>query len=95
MTVFDITRYQGWIIAAGGEGAHAIAWLDAMESWVEEGSAPGQPAGHPSSTASRRARSSDNAREFSRPVCQYPAVPVYDGSGDPDIATSSFSCVAP
>ena len=94
--VNDSVRYYqvpGMDHCAGGEGAHAISWLDAMVSWVEEGSAPGDLVGiHPAPPPG--APGSDNAREFSRPVCHYPAIPTYDGSGDPDMARS-FSCVAP
>jgi len=95
-TVNESVRYYqvpGMDHCAGGEGAHAIAWLDAMESWIEEGSAPGNLLGiHPAPPPG--APGPDNAQKFTRPVCQYPASPVYDGSGDPDVA-SSFSCVAP
>lgn len=78
---------------AGGEGAHAIDWLSAMEDWVEAGNAPGTLAGiHPAPPAGFPG--AENALgEFTRPICAYPEVPVYEG-GD-ILAAASFSCAAP
>jgi len=56
--------------------------LDALENWVEHGVAPGELVATDANkdTAGR-----------TRPVCQYPAWPHYDGKGDLAAATS-FSC---
>jgi feruloyl esterase len=56
--------------------------LDALESWVEHGIAPG------TLTVVDEA---PEARGRSRPMCVYPSWPKYNGTGDPDLA-SSFSC---
>ena len=79
---------------AGGEGAHVIDWLTAMEDWVENGNAPGTLAGtHPAPPPGFPG--SENALgEFTRPICAYPDVPVYNGSGD-IMTADSFSCAAP
>jgi len=75
---------------SGGEGAHAIDWLSALESWAEEGEAPNVLAGtHPLPPPG--APGSENAVEFTRPVCPYPEMPVYNGDGDPNLA-ENFSC---
>jgi feruloyl esterase len=78
---------------AGGEGAHAIDWLSALEGWVEDGVDPGTLEGtHP--VPQPGFPGSENATEFTRPICAYPEVAGYDGSGDPDDA-ASFICAAP
>ncbi|HTQ98714.1 MAG TPA: tannase/feruloyl esterase family alpha/beta hydrolase [Candidatus Acidoferrum sp.] len=59
-----------------------VASLDALEAWVEKGQAPGDLVATDANkdTAGR-----------SRPMCQYPAWPHYDGKGDINMA-ASFSC---
>jgi feruloyl esterase len=64
----------------GGPGADDFDSIAAMESWVEHGVAP---------NAMKATRSSDGA--LSRPVCQYPTQPRYNGKGDPN-AAESFHC---
>lgn len=56
--------------------------LLAMMRWVEEGVAPEEL------TA---AKVEEGEVVFSRPLCRYPAHPVYKGSGDPDLA-ENFTC---
>ena len=79
---------------AGGEGAHAIDWLSALESWVEDEKHPGTLTGiHPAPPQELQGK--ENALgAFTRPVCQYPEVAVYDGEGD-IMAAESFSCQSP
>lgn len=78
---------------AGGEGAHAIDWLSALEGWVEDGIAPGSLAGtHP--VPPRGFPGAENAMEFTRPICAYPERPVYNGSGNITSA-GSFTCAKP
>jgi feruloyl esterase len=60
-------------------------FLPTLVNWVENGAAP------QSITATRV---DSGAVTFTRPLCSYPQVPVYDGSGNPSEA-SSFSCRAP
>ena len=57
--------------------------VDALERWVEQGVAP-------SGLTVTDANAGNNGR--TRPLCEYPAWPRYDGTGDVDRA-SSFSCV--
>ncbi len=83
--VKNFMRY--YQIPGYGHGISAVftaSWdsLSALENWVEKGSAPAAPSvtdivGVPGRT---------------RPLCDYPGWPRYNGSGDVD-AASSFSCV--
>jgi feruloyl esterase len=61
------------------------AWdsLTALEAWVEQGTAP----------ASQVVADTAAVPGRTRPLCEYPSWPRYDGSGDVD-AASSFACVA-
>lgn len=78
---------------AGGEGAFLIDWLGAMERWAEVGAPPGALAGtHPTSWFGQPP--SEDARSFTRPVCPYPQIARYTGSGDTSDA-SSFECAEP
>jgi feruloyl esterase len=67
--------------AAGGGFA---SWdpLPALDAWVESGRAP-----------SGLVTTDQNAatRGRTRPVCEWPSWPRYDGTGDPNSA-SSFTC---
>ena len=62
----------------------------ALERWVEQGTAPSQL------VATRFTEPGPNAKtvQLQRPLCLYPAVPRYKGSGDPN-AAASFACVQP
>jgi feruloyl esterase len=64
----------------GGPGADDFDSVAALDSWVEQGMAP---------NGMKATRASDGA--LSRPVCQYPTMPRYNGKGDPDLA-ESFHC---
>lgn len=78
---------------SGGDGACVIDWLSALENWEEHGKTPGAiPATHPASTTGTRGQLT--GRAFTRPVCPYPQVARYKGSGDTDDARN-FSCVTP
>lgn len=67
---------------SGGPGTDNFDMLTALENWVEKGTAPDSiPATH--RTAGRVDRS--------RPLCPYPQVAVYSGSGSTDDA-ANFSC---
>src|SRR5579871_4460332 len=59
----------------------------ALERWVEKGVAPEKiiGTGHPVN---------DAAKTMTRPLCPYPKIAKYNGSGDTNDA-SSFSCAAP
>ena len=59
-----------------------VSSLETLEAWVEKGQAPGD-------MLATDANKDTQGR--SRPVCQYPAWPHYDGTGDINSA-KSFSC---
>jgi feruloyl esterase len=82
---------------AGGEGAFAVDWLTPLERWVEDGEEPGAlPAAHPAGAqfAAPGAAPAPPSAPFTRPVCPYPQLPTYRGTGDVADA-ASFDCVAP
>jgi feruloyl esterase len=66
----------------GGEGPNSFDALSALEQWVEHGQAPDQI------IASRVV---DGRVERTRPLCPYPQVAVYKGTGDANMA-ANFVC---
>jgi hypothetical protein len=70
---------------AGGAGPNPYGQLDTLRSWVENGNAP------TTLTAARRDQSGAITR--SRPLCHYPLVARYKGTGSTDDATN-FVCSA-
>jgi feruloyl esterase len=69
----------------GGEGPNMFDALAALEQWVENGHAPGII------IASHRA---DGKVDRTRPLCPYPQVAKYRGSGSIDEA-ANFTCLLP
>jgi feruloyl esterase len=67
---------------AGGIGPDQADFLSAIDAWVEDGVAPARI------TA---ARVREGEVEMTRPLCPYPEVARWDGTGDPNDA-ASFSC---
>jgi Tannase and feruloyl esterase/Alpha/beta hydrolase domain len=68
----------------GGAGPNTFDALSALAAWVEKGVAPESiPASH----------STNGQIDRTRPLCAYPAVAKYKGSGSIDDA-ANFSCVA-
>jgi feruloyl esterase len=68
-----------------GNGAFNVSWdsVTALENWVERNVAP-------TAQTIRDANAASNSR--TRPLCDYPAWPRYNGAGDVN-AASSFTCV--
>ena len=67
---------------AGGEGPNTFDMVGALERWVEQGRAPDQI----------MAVHSTNGRvDRTRPLCPYPQIAAYNGTGSVDEA-SSFTC---
>jgi feruloyl esterase len=64
--------------------------VTALERWVEQGVPPAQFIG----TKYIDAEPTTKTVAFTRPICRYPAVPQYKGSGDPNDA-ANFECVKP
>ncbi len=76
----------GVLHCAGGPGPDRVDWVEAIRAWVEDGQAPERL------LASKMGE--DDAVTMTRPVCPYPQVAVYDGSGDPN-DEASFACEIP
>jgi feruloyl esterase len=72
----------GVLHCRGGAGPDRFDALTAMENWIEKGTPP-------ASMTATKANST-----LSRPLCAYPQLPRYKGSGDPNSA-ASFECAAP
>jgi feruloyl esterase len=70
---------------AGGPGPNQFDALAALEQWVEKGVAP---------ESLLATRSTAGKVERARPVCAYPQVARYTGTGSIDEA-ANFSCVSP
>jgi len=68
----------------GGPGADSAELLSAVMQWVEAGKAPG------TLVASKRDAATGAVR-FTRPLCEHPRWPRYNGTGDVNSA-GSFSC---
>lgn len=75
----------GMAHCGGGEGPDTFDMVSALEQWVEHGQAPGQIiASH----------STNGVVDRTRPLCPYPQVAVYRGTGSTDEA-ANFVCKAP
>ena len=73
----------------GGAGPDQADFLSALDRWREKGEAPAQI------TATRSAgRGGSGAAPMSRPLCPFPQVARYKGTGSSNDA-ANFSCVAP
>jgi feruloyl esterase len=72
----------GVLHCRGGAGPDRFDALTAMEEWVERGRPP------------RTMIATKADSPLSRPLCPYPQLPRYKGTGDPNDA-ASFSCAAP
>ena len=69
---------------SGGEGPSAFDMVGALEQWVEHGQAP---------DAILASHSTNGVRDRTRPLCPYPQIAVYKGTGSTDEA-ASFACKA-
>ena len=70
----------------GGDGPDWVNYLDVIDRWFETGDAPNQ--------LTAFWLNDQMQPEGGRPVCAYPNVLTYDGSGDPRVP-ASFICQAP
>ena len=81
---YRLFMVPGMFHCNGGPGCNVADWLSAVMDWVEKGTAPAQLIGaHVESGATTR----------TRPLCPYPLVARYKGSGSIDEA-ANFNCVA-
>jgi len=82
---FRLFMVPGMQHCSGGPGPNTFDMLTALENWVEQGQAPKSViASHLTSGVVDR----------TRPLCVYPRVAVYDGSGSTDDA-ANFKCKMP
>jgi feruloyl esterase len=73
-------------------GAYAIDWIGELEAWVEGGVAPATVSGRRLPPGPAFGPPPANAPDLgSRPICAYPDIAVYDGSGS-DSDPASFTC---
>lgn len=82
---YRLFMVPGMAHCGGGDGASTFDMLSSLEQWVEKDKAPDQI------LASRRR---DGKVDRTRPLCPYPQVARYKGSGNTDDATN-FACQAP
>ena len=82
---FRLFMAPGMGHCAGGPGPNSFDSLAALENWVENGVAPDEI------VAVHR---TGEVIDISRPLCPYPEVATYSGSGSTDEA-ESFSCQSP
>jgi feruloyl esterase len=75
----------GMFHCSGGVGCGTVDWLTPMVAWVEKGTAPEKLIG---------ARVEQGETKRTRPLCPYPEVARYKGTGSIDEA-GNFGCVAP
>ena len=82
---FRLFMVPGMFHCGGGLGVSRADYLGAVMDWVESGKAPDYIVAE---------RVVEGRTEMTRPLCPYPEVARYGGSGDPRSA-SSFVCRAP
>lgn len=82
---YRLFMVPGMAHCGGGEGTSTFDMLSALEQWVEKGKAPDQ-------IAASRVR--DGKVDRTRPLCPYPQVAQYKGSGSIDDA-ANFTCKMP
>lgn len=70
----------------GGPGPDRADWISAIELWVEDGIAPEY-------LIASKSDDEDNVI-MERPLCPYPQIGQYDGSGDPNLH-GNYDCIAP
>ncbi len=82
---FKLYMVPGMFHCAGGVGTSTFDAFTPLVDWVENGTAP---------TSIKAARVVDNKTLRTRPLCPYPEVAKYKGSGSIDEA-ENFSCARP
>ena len=82
---FRLFMAPGMGHCGGGEGPNAFDALTVIEAWVEEGQAPDRIVA---------SRTRDGAVDRTRPLCPYPQLAVYTGTGSTDDA-ENFVCQMP
>ncbi len=80
---FRLFMSPGVTHCSGGTGPAFVDWIDALEDWVEHGNPPDRIIGY-----------NMDDENFSRPLCPYPEVAEYDGTGNIYDA-GNFDCMEP
>ncbi len=81
---YRLFMVPGMFHCNGGPGCNTVDWLAAVMEWVEKGNAPAQLVG---------AHVEHGNTTRTRPLCPYPQVARYKGTGSIDEA-ANFACVA-
>jgi feruloyl esterase len=74
---------------SGGTGADQVDLVGPMFQWLEKGIKPST-----TKIVAKQSTPASGATAFTRPLCQYPAYPKYNGTGDPNVE-ASFTCTVP
>jgi feruloyl esterase len=82
---FRLFMVPGMFHCGGGVGCSTFDKLTPLMHWVERGTAPDRLIG---------ARTVSGKTDRSRPLCPYPQVAKYKGSGNADDA-ANFTCLMP
>jgi feruloyl esterase len=82
---YRLFMVPGMAHCGGGDGVSTFDMVGALEQWVEQKNPPARILA---------SRSRDGKVDRTRPLCAFPEVSRYKGSGDPDNA-DNFSCVVP
>ena len=82
---YRLFMVPGMAHCGGGDGPDQFDAIGALEQWVEQGKAPDQIIA---------SRIKDGKAERTRPLCPYPQVATYKGSGSTDDA-ANFLCSVP
>jgi feruloyl esterase len=82
---YRLFMVPGMAHCGGGEGTSNFDMLSTLEQWVEKGKAPDQ-------IAASRVR--EGKVDRTRPLCPYPQIAQYKGSGSIDDA-ANFACKMP
>lgn len=78
----------------GGEGLLSFDLMTALENWVEGDQAPAELIATNVDVEYAANIMTETSGSYSRPLCPFPEVAEYSGSGDENLA-ANFACVAP
>lgn len=78
----------------GGSGTGTFELMTALASWVENGVAPDANGADNTTIALRAANATTGVVARTRPLCPYPRIATYSGSGDVNDA-ANFACAQP
>jgi pimeloyl-ACP methyl ester carboxylesterase len=82
---YRVFMIPGMFHCNGGPGCGSVDWLSVVTDWVEKGQAPAQVVG---------AHVENGKTTRTRPLCPYPQIARYNGTGSVDEA-ANFACVTP